>query len=86
MIMTALRRIGDPEVAAVANHNSVRTLWYDTSCIFDNGSTCIGQLLSEFVQQRSCIILGWKRFVTQAYDFIRLWTRLSNKLTDMGRG
>ena len=31
-------------------------------------------LLSEFVQERSYIILGWERFSIQADDFIRIWT------------
>ena len=84
--MTVLRRIGELEIVATAKHNSVRTLWYDTSCIFDNGSTYTGRLLSGFVQERSCTILGRKRFVKQAYVFIRIWTRTLNRLTDMGRG
>ena len=32
------------------------------------------KLLSEFVQERSYIILGWERFSIQANDFIRIWT------------
>jgi hypothetical protein len=50
--MTVLRRIGELEIVATAKHNSVRTLRYDTSYIFDNGSTCTGRLLSGFTREK----------------------------------
>ena len=72
--MIALIRTGGPEIAAIANHNLVNTLRCVTSCLFYDGSTCTDKLLSGFVQERSYIILGWKRFSIQTNDFIRIWT------------
>ena len=41
----ALLRTGENGIKAVANHDSVNTLWCVTSCLFYDGSTCIDKLL-----------------------------------------
>ena len=71
-LMIALIRTGNHGAAAVANYNSVITLRYIASCLFYDRSTYVDKLLSGFVQERSYIILVWKRFSVQANDFIRI--------------